>query len=593
MDIVFSCRTCGAKYKVSETLAGRLAECKKCGQRMSVPYRSPVVKLDDDMMVEEDGGGIPEVSRTFEEYEPLRKQTKNRGPKPVVTPFTPLPSLLTDLWIPLSVAVFGYGISAYLLLSYIFGSNGVAAGLILLSTVALLFWIGVVPMGKRMVEAASDSFGFEGSNFLLLQVVGVLALPVLGVTHGALAGGLSAAIAYGLVGCTFGIALMAVVLQTSAGNGFQTAVLSMLVSCISLGVVVLFVWGVGLFLIPRWGLNLPWQPLVQQDAVAVAPQPAAVSPKLEPTAVPAAITIPAREVVLAPAPVPMSSRVVREVRQPPFSFSLTAAQKCTALSERVRAGLQTAMIRVEATLQTPEFQRSITPLSSLTKLHEWPFTVVSIGQEDTTDLTNALADAKKQCIEAKKLAVNARTEATRMEGARSNNTTTTVDALGHRRLVYLNLYSTNEIGKARAQAIRLESDARIAMTRASTAEKNLLAAKTRRVIEGMSPTGWPVIVTIESAAMAKIVEGMTPSSVWSVRGVAKAGPDALIVKGLSLKTREKPASPVVAASQAEISPRKQVPFFPSASPVASAPRAGVPEKRRVVLFETDDQAFGR
>src|SRR4051812_2419274 len=53
-SITFKCRACHTQYSVKQTLAGRTAECTKCGQRMQVPYRSPVVKLNDEMISAEE-----------------------------------------------------------------------------------------------------------------------------------------------------------------------------------------------------------------------------------------------------------------------------------------------------------------------------------------------------------------------------------------------------------------------------------------------------------------------------------------------------------------------------------------------------------
>src|SRR3954451_11364569 len=53
-SITFKCRSCHTKYSVKPTLAGRTAECTKCGQRMQVPYRSPVVKLNEEMIAAEE-----------------------------------------------------------------------------------------------------------------------------------------------------------------------------------------------------------------------------------------------------------------------------------------------------------------------------------------------------------------------------------------------------------------------------------------------------------------------------------------------------------------------------------------------------------
>ena len=40
MSITVSCKTCKASYTVKDALAGRTAECKHCGHKFTIPYRS-------------------------------------------------------------------------------------------------------------------------------------------------------------------------------------------------------------------------------------------------------------------------------------------------------------------------------------------------------------------------------------------------------------------------------------------------------------------------------------------------------------------------------------------------------------------------
>ena len=48
MSIEVACKGCQARYKVKDELAGRMVECKHCGQKFRVPYRSAVVRLGED-----------------------------------------------------------------------------------------------------------------------------------------------------------------------------------------------------------------------------------------------------------------------------------------------------------------------------------------------------------------------------------------------------------------------------------------------------------------------------------------------------------------------------------------------------------------
>src|SRR5215211_3805113 len=42
MPIDFNCQGCGKHYRVRDELAGRVAQCKNCGQKMTVPRPAPI-----------------------------------------------------------------------------------------------------------------------------------------------------------------------------------------------------------------------------------------------------------------------------------------------------------------------------------------------------------------------------------------------------------------------------------------------------------------------------------------------------------------------------------------------------------------------
>jgi predicted Zn finger-like uncharacterized protein len=149
MPITFQCKACHTSYTVKDTLAGRTAECKHCGQRFQIPYRSPVVKLDDDMIDEapppsrasltgtatragtahattgltedgeDDGPDGLKTDRSFAEYEPLRKPGKRKKEAAPDEPFVPLPSVLSDVWLPIAMCVIFYGASVYMVCGYV------------------------------------------------------------------------------------------------------------------------------------------------------------------------------------------------------------------------------------------------------------------------------------------------------------------------------------------------------------------------------------------------------------------------------------------------------------------------------------------
>ena len=131
MPIEVSCKGCNARYKVKEELAGRTVECKHCGQKFRVPYRSSVVRLGD----EDEMAAPPETpaqrssqssrssqvrakaapadpegaQRSFVEYgldpdDPSAPIMKRKKERPKVAEGL-LPELVADLWLPLGLLV--------------------------------------------------------------------------------------------------------------------------------------------------------------------------------------------------------------------------------------------------------------------------------------------------------------------------------------------------------------------------------------------------------------------------------------------------------------------------------------------------------
>src|SRR2546423_5770837 len=180
MDIEVECRGCHARYRVKESLAGRMAECKRCGQKFRVPYRSPVIKLGEEEAIddaaESDAEPSPQVqsetaaqpkpdkaTRSFAEYGAVaareeREAKLAKARARVGEPLIALSPNLTELWLPLSLALLGYGISLYVAIRHLIATPGPGAGLIILAIVLLLFAAVVMPMMIRILEGASMTF---------------------------------------------------------------------------------------------------------------------------------------------------------------------------------------------------------------------------------------------------------------------------------------------------------------------------------------------------------------------------------------------------------------------------------------------------
>jgi predicted Zn finger-like uncharacterized protein len=533
MPITFRCKSCHTSYSVKDTLAGRMAECKHCGQRFQIPYRSPVVKLDDEMVQDEpqpgesaaarthsprkapagaaamDGagaGGEQPVMRSFAEYEPLRKPGK-RKKKEEETPdetFAPLPAILTDVWLPIALCVIFYGASVYLVGGYVFRSYGVGAGLLMAGLTALIFWAAIVPLTVRVVEGAADSFGFKPSNALFLQVAAALSLPVYGILFGLLKNGFSAAVAGGLITAIFAVLALAVMFQTSIAKGMQTAVLAALGFCVSAVVTTLLVWLVSVNLIPRWGLNLPWQPPVV-EAVAqnktAEPAPVAVAPVPD---APATIATPAATPRGSGGGLPKAP-----VRSASDALRLFAARA----GERIAFATRNAKLPPLKAKPRPQV-----PIEVLAKQKQWTITVTEVQRADVGG-DEEIRELRKQQTEAQKAARDARDRANDMESDKVKGRTR--DALGNTRVVVKSQYSKTAIGAARAEAVRAESQVRILQQKIAKLDRDRQDAAARRVVVGTLDDGRVVQIQADGGTLAALADGMQPTSVWQVKGVGR------------------------------------------------------------------------
>ena len=550
MPITFQCKSCQTSYTVKDTLAGRTAECRHCGQRFQIPYRSPVVKLDDDMIEEgpppsrasltgtatragtragaahgtarggvfdegEEGADGLRTDRSFAEYEPLRKPGKRKKEAAPDEPFVPLPSVLNDVWLPIAMCVIFYGASLYMVCGYVFRSYGVGAGLHIAGLTALLYWAAVLPLTVRLVEGAAASFGFTPSNALFLQTAAAMSLPVWGILLGMFKNGMSAAVTGGLITLVLAMAALAVMFQTSVGKAIQTAIMAALGFGVSAIVTVGFVWLVSVNLIPRWGLNLPW---------VVPPPPETVVKKTEPTVEAAPLQAPA--VPLAGTGTGLDSGAPAEglaaLRFTPLQSGGEAVQ---VISARVGAGIADALRN--AKVPAPKVKpKPLQPIEVVAKQKQWTVRVAAVQREDAGDAE--LADLKQQLGEAQQVARKARDAANDLEDDKV--TAVGRDALGNRRTVVRNKNSKSALGAARTEALRAESAVRLLQGKIAKVETERKKSLNERVVVGRLDDGRVVQIKADGAALAALADRMAPDSVWHVQGTGRVAGGQLAVK---------------------------------------------------------------
>jgi len=301
MSIEVACKGCQARYKVKDELAGRMVECKHCGQKFRVPYRSAVVRLgeDEEMTAPAEtpaqrssqsskssqvrakaAPADPEgAQRSFVEYgldpdDPSAPIMKRKKERPKVAEGL-LPELVADLWLPLGLLVVTYGISLWVALMAMLRSNGPIAGCILLAIFLGMFFALVIPMTMRMIEGSSKTLDFEAPNAIWLQTAGLIGLPTMGMVVGGLGvGSIGAMIAFGIIGFVVMCPLMALMFRIDFLKGAQAAVLGALFYLMSLAVTGGVIAAVGLWLMPLWKLTRPWD----EKPVEVATKTEAVAP---------------------------------------------------------------------------------------------------------------------------------------------------------------------------------------------------------------------------------------------------------------------------------------------------------------------------
>jgi hypothetical protein len=319
IDVV--CRGCNAKYRVKDELAGRTAECKHCGQKFRVPYRSAVVRLGDDEELAPPDAPQPKpaeakASRNFVEYgldpdDPTAPIGKPKKDRPRMQQGI-LPDLVADLWLPLGLMIVCYGITLYTLVNAILHSHGVVAGFILLAMAVAMFFALVIPMTMRMIEGASKTLDFEAPNAIWLHTASCIALPTMGATLGAVRGGsVTGAVAFGLIGFVVMIPLMALMFRIDILKGVQAAVLAAMFYLLSLATSGAVIAAVALWLMPMWKMTRPWDDappveVAKTDTPANTPVVPKEAPPAAPVEVAAAVptTAPsAQDVTAAPAPV--------------------------------------------------------------------------------------------------------------------------------------------------------------------------------------------------------------------------------------------------------------------------------------------------
>lgn len=320
--IEFKCRHCATKYSVKESLAGRRAECKTCGQRFTVPYTSPVVRLGEADLAD----SRPEEVALQEDDKPF---AVSAAPVPQMSvpnkvavkspPLLPLPAMVSELWLPLAIGVICFGWAAYASLDYVLRSPGRLGGLAVAVIAAASLLVIAVRLTVRTLEGAAHTFDIEFSNAIVLQTLASVSVPVLGGVLGVLNGGIAGAVVGLLLGLVICLPLMIVLLQMPALKGVQAAVLASIAFAAGFAGSAVLAGASAHVMFTVWSVDLPWQ--VHTTATPIAMQPPAPAPAV--VVPPSAVAEPSPPVT----PTPLDSPTTRPVTPTPPAAVVVAVSQ--------------------------------------------------------------------------------------------------------------------------------------------------------------------------------------------------------------------------------------------------------------------------
>ncbi|HYO10099.1 MAG TPA: hypothetical protein VER17_14105, partial [Tepidisphaeraceae bacterium] len=371
MPIEIVCRGCQAHYRVKDELAGRVAVCKHCGGKIRIPMAGPVgpVTLDDDaesapppvvkspvarpagatshgtghgtghgtshgtrmaatrMGTTAGAAGLgngegdddeaalraaADAERDFHEYG-IHKQDMPRDTKRFVPKNESfLPPIVGELWMPLAVVVFCYGLTLTMAITRMLGSYAPLPGLLLVGAAVLAFVAGVIPMTIRAVTGASDTLDFKLPNAVWLQTAAAIGPATLGATLGLFTvGGAFGTLLGAGIGMGLAVPMMLAMYGVTPLQAVQTALLTALMYGMGMAGVAGLTAALGLFFFPLWNMQRPWEPAKPKDLAA---NTAATRPALAPVVEAAPTTAP---VVEAPAPAPAVASTAPAAPAPP------------------------------------------------------------------------------------------------------------------------------------------------------------------------------------------------------------------------------------------------------------------------------------
>ena len=135
-----------------------------------------------------------------------------------------LPDIVGETVIPLAAVAFGLGGGAFVACKAALNSTNPLIGFVLLAVAVGLFFVVMLPLTIKGLEAAASKMGFELANALKLQTMGLLAIPTGAATFGYFENGTSGAINFGLFGLLVMVVLIVLIYRTDLIKSAASAI---------------------------------------------------------------------------------------------------------------------------------------------------------------------------------------------------------------------------------------------------------------------------------------------------------------------------------------------------------------------------------
>ena len=313
--IEFECPGCHARYRVSASLAGRVAECRHCKAKMTVPNPAEAGapeqadKQEDEIGFadappplkpaarpasrpphraapppppEPEADEPPDLSAFGEEEQEQSSEELPVGDEPVDSSGPDLSSfavkddapqyvepkrhrqrpLVPELWadtlLPILLLVASVGWAGSVAVKHALASSNPILGFVFIALALVGLAVVVLPIMMKGIESASKSIEFRLSDAIILQTLGLASVPTAACVLGYFNAGTQGAVGWGLIGLLTMVVLIVLIYRADVGKAVLATVFAGLSYAVGGAVAFGVLCGVA-FIMAKSGLTLPWR----------------------------------------------------------------------------------------------------------------------------------------------------------------------------------------------------------------------------------------------------------------------------------------------------------------------------------------------